>query len=108
MSTEQIINSAMSVAEDAAAGKISDANLDAALLSECRAEFATVVGEGDPLWDLQVEVARAVLRRSGIPAAELSEWAAVARRCEGSAEEPAAEEADPATPAEEDPAPAPN
>jgi hypothetical protein len=32
------------------------------------------------MWEVQVEVARAVLATGGIPADELSEWLAVARQ----------------------------
>lgn len=49
-------------------------------MAECRELFGTVAGPGDALWELQVEVARAVLAQKGIPADELSEWFAVARQ----------------------------
>lgn len=77
------IESAMSIADAVAQGRETPAALETAAVAQCRALFGTVVGEGDPLWDLQLDVARQVLGLDGIPAAELSEWLAVARHRAG-------------------------
>jgi hypothetical protein len=73
------VNSALSVANDVAAGKLDPAELDAAATEACRELFGRVVGPGDPLWGLHLEVARGVLAAGGVPANELQEWLAVAR-----------------------------
>ncbi|MBF6161058.1 flagellar hook-length control protein [Nocardia cyriacigeorgica] len=70
----------MSVADDVAAGRLSPADLDATLVETCKALVGTVVGPSDPLWSVQVDIARGVLAAGGIPAGELAEWAAVAQR----------------------------
>ena len=49
-------------------------------MTKCRELFGTVVGDGDPLWDLHRDIARQVLALDGVPADELSEWLAVARQ----------------------------
>ncbi|MDA4108159.1 flagellar hook-length control protein [Mycolicibacterium holsaticum] len=79
MSTTQddTIKAAMSVARDVAEGRLDPAALDAAVADECRALFGVVAGPADPLWSLHVDVARQVLALGGVPANELSEWAAV-------------------------------
>ncbi|MGV0648750.1 flagellar hook-length control protein [Mycobacterium kansasii] len=77
------IESAMSIADAVAQGRVSPSALETAAVAQCRALFGTVVGDGDPLWDLQLDVARQVLGLDGIPAAELSEWLAVARHRAG-------------------------
>jgi len=74
------INAAMSVADDVAAGRLSPADLDQTLVETCKVLLGDVVGPSDPLWSLQVDVARQVLAVGGIPAGELAEWTAVARR----------------------------
>jgi len=80
---EDIVKGAASVARDAAEGRLSPANLEAQLEAELRAVVGTVVGEGDPLFALQVEIARGVLAVGGVPADELAEWLAVARQRAG-------------------------
>jgi hypothetical protein len=74
-----VVDAAMSIAKDAAEGRLSPAELDAAVVEECRELFGIVVGEGDPMWPVQVEVARAVLAAGGISIDEQVEWLAVAR-----------------------------
>ena len=74
------IEAAMSVADDVAAGRLSPADLDATLVETCKALLGDVRGASDPLFDLQVDITRGVLAAGGIPAGELAEWAAVARR----------------------------
>lgn len=85
----QAVDAAVSVAEDIAAGRISPAELDAIVMREARAAAFTVVGPDDPLWELQVEVARGVLALDGIPVDELAEWLAVTRSAQGVEAEPA-------------------
>jgi hypothetical protein len=80
MAPGEVIRAAASVARDAAEGGLSPAALQEQAVAECRELFGTVAGPGDALWELQVEVARAVLAQKGIPADELSEWFAVARQ----------------------------
>ncbi|MGO9157332.1 flagellar hook-length control protein [Mycobacterium sp.] len=77
---DDIIKAAASVARDVAEGALSPAALEAEAVSDCRSLFATVVGEGDPLWPLQCEVARGVLAAGGIGVHELQEWLSVAKR----------------------------
>lgn len=77
--TQSAIKSAMSVARDVAEGRIAPAQLAAAAVAECRALFGVVAGVEDPLWALQVDVARQVLAAGGIPVGELAEWLAVAK-----------------------------
>lgn len=74
------IEAAMSVADDVAAGRLPPADLDQTLATECRALVGNVVGPSDPLWSVQVDIARGVLAAGGIPPGELTEWLAVARR----------------------------
>lgn len=74
------IKAAMAVARDVADGRLMPADLEEYVVAECRALFGTVAGPGDGLWQLHVEVCRAVLAQKGIPADELTEWLAVARR----------------------------
>ncbi|MGH3581786.1 MAG: flagellar hook-length control protein [Mycobacterium sp.] len=76
------IEAAMNIADDVAQGRLDPAQLDAQLEAACRELVGTVAGPDDPLWPLQVQIARGVLAAGGIEAAELSEWAAVGRRRE--------------------------
>lgn len=55
------IEAAMNLADDVASGKLDPAHLEQQLVTELRELFGTVVGAGDPLWDLQIDVARGVL-----------------------------------------------
>lgn len=82
------VDAALSVAEDIADGRLQPSQLDGEVASLCREMFAHVIGADDPLWELQVEVARGVLAVGGVPANELAEWLAVTRQAEG-VEEPA-------------------
>lgn len=69
----------MSVARDAAEGRVSTADLEQVAADACRDLVGVVRGPGDPLWPLHLEIARQVLARSGVPVDELAEWLAVAR-----------------------------
>jgi hypothetical protein len=82
-SPADVVTAAMSIAKDAADGKLSPAALEATAVAELRELVGEVVGPGDPVWPLQVEIARQVLALDGIPADELSEWLAVARQRAG-------------------------
>lgn len=77
------VTAALQIAEDVTAGQLDVTAMDALVLAECRDLFARVVGPGDPLWDLHVEVARQVLAvGGGVPVGELAEWVAVYRAAE--------------------------
>ena len=89
MSAEAVVKAAMSVAKDAAEGRLDPATLDAALREEVATAFGTVAGPGDVLWPTQVGVARAVLALGGIDADELAEWLSVARSRVGAGFTPA-------------------
>lgn len=73
------IESAMSVADDIAAGKLKPDALEQHARDTCRRLFGHVSGPGDPLWDLQVEVTRQALALGEFPVNELSEWLGLAR-----------------------------
>ncbi len=73
------INAAMSVADDVAQGRLDPSALEAEMVAEVTALVGQVSGPDDPLWPVQLDVARGVLAAGGIPADELSEWLAVAR-----------------------------
>ena len=85
------VTAALQIAEDVTAGHLDVTTLDALALEECRNLFARVVGPGDPLWDLHVDVARQVLAvGGGVPVDELAEWVAVYRAAAADAAELAA------------------
>lgn len=99
MSSETIIKGAMSIAKDAAEGRVNDANLDAELAQELQCLFGAVSGPGDPLFEMQTSVARAVLAAGGLTADEIAEWLAVARSREAAhSPSPASEPANPHPP----------
>ena len=80
------VTAALAIAEDVTAGQLDVTTLDALALEECRGLFSRVVGPGDVLWDLHVEVARQVLAvGGGVPTDELAEWVAVYRAAEAEA-----------------------
>lgn len=89
------VNAAYDIAADLADGTLPPADLDAELERECRKLFGCVIGEGDPLFPVQVDACRGVLAAGGIPADELAEWLAVARRREGQVEPTPIAEAQP-------------
>lgn len=74
---EDAIKAASSVARDIAEGRLSPDDLEHRAVAELTALAGTVTGPGDPLWPVQVEIARGVLAAGGIDADELREWAAV-------------------------------
>lgn len=79
LTKRDVIDAAMSVAEDVAESRLDPTQLNQAVADECKALFGEVVGEGDPLWDVHRNVCRQVLAAGGLSADELSEWLAVAR-----------------------------
>lgn len=91
--TQDVIRAAASVGRDVAEGRLEPSELDGAVADECRTLFGTVAGPEDALWSVHLNVARQVLALGGVPADELSEWLAVARRralAENGAVEPSA------------------
>ncbi|OBG00700.1 hypothetical protein A5773_04220 [Mycobacterium sp. 852014-52450_SCH5900713] len=78
LTKRDVIDAAMSVAEDVAESRLDPTQLNQAVADECKALFGTVVGDDDPLWPLHIDVARQVLAVGGLSADELSEWLAVA------------------------------
>lgn len=74
---EDAIKAASSVARDIADGTLHTSHLERQAVAELSALAGTVTGPGDPLWPVQVEIARGVLAAGGIDADELREWAAV-------------------------------
>jgi hypothetical protein len=86
---QRAITAVMRVAKDLAAGRVSPADIQGPAVAQCRELFATVSGPDDPLWELQVGVARGVLAADGIPVDELAEWLAVTRAAQGVESAPA-------------------
>lgn len=74
---DEVIRAAMGVARDVAEGRTQAANIEAEARDACRRLFGRVAGPGDPLWELQVDVARQVLAAGGVPVGELREWVSV-------------------------------
>lgn len=83
VTTEDAIKAAASVARDLADGRIAPTDLEHHAVAELRQLAGEVVGPGDPVWPLQVQIAHGVLAAGGIDADELSEWLAVARQRAG-------------------------
>lgn len=86
--TSDVITAAMSIASDAADGKLSPTDLQATAVAECRELFGTVIGDGDALWALHADVARQAIALGALSADELCEWAAVMRHRAGEPSEP--------------------
>lgn len=85
ITTEDAIKAAASIARDVADGRLTPADLEHQAVAELHQLVGEVVGHGDPVWPLQVQIARGVLAAGGIPGDELSEWLAVARQRAGEA-----------------------
>ncbi|CAM3070168.1 hypothetical protein BST27_29690 [Mycobacterium intermedium] len=79
-SKRDAILAALSLVENLDTGKIKPAELDAELVSACRALFGQVVGDGDALWSLHTDVCRQAIALGALTADELSEWVAVLRQ----------------------------
>lgn len=74
------VESAMSIARDVTEGRLNPEQLEQQAIAEARALFGTAIGPEDPIWPLQVDIARQVLAIGGaISANELAEWSAVER-----------------------------
>jgi len=86
--TEDAIKAAASIARDVADGKLSPADLQAQAIAELQQLVGTVAGPDDPVWPLQLDIARQVLALGGVSADELAEWLAVARHRAGEAVSP--------------------
>lgn len=56
MTKRDAVDAALSVAQDAAEGRLDLTALQEQAVAECRALFGTVAGPGDALWGPQVEV----------------------------------------------------
>lgn len=78
-----VVTTAMSIADDAAQGRLDPAALEAQTAAELRQLFGTVVGPDDVAWPIQLDVARQVLALGGVPADELAEWLAIERQRAG-------------------------
>ena len=79
---------ALDLAEELNGGKVSVANIEAEMIDAARSLFGSVVGPDDPLWSLQIDVARQVIHQGGIGLDELREWVAVLERRAGGAVQP--------------------
>jgi hypothetical protein len=80
---DPVADAALILARDAAEGQITMATVEQAAADRCRALFSTVVGPGDPLWELHCDVTRQAIALGAVSASELGEWAAVIRQREG-------------------------
>lgn len=80
MTKRDVVTAAMSVADDVAQGRLDPEHLEQQAVTELRDLVGTVVGEDDPVWPLQLQVASGVLAAGGVPTDELAEWMAVQRR----------------------------
>jgi hypothetical protein len=78
-----VIEAAMSTADDATQGRLKPSDLEHQAVAECRELFGTVAGPDDPLWPLHIDITRQVLALDGVHADELAEWLAVARQRAG-------------------------
>lgn len=83
---KQAALAALSVADEVAKGVITPAHLEQTAADECQVLFGQVIGPDDPLWPVQVHVAKQVLSLGGVPADELAEWLAVTRAAEPAAD----------------------
>ncbi|BBX00919.1 hypothetical protein BST36_29680 [Mycolicibacterium moriokaense] len=74
------VDAAVSIADDVTTGRLDPEQLEAEAVKACREVAGTVLGPEDPIWPLQVDIARQVLAIGGaICANELAEWSAVER-----------------------------
>ncbi|WP_454231527.1 hypothetical protein [Mycolicibacterium fortuitum] len=72
--------------QEVSEGRLTTATLADRAADRCREVFGTCDGPTDPLWPVHVEVCRTVLGHGGLPAAELAQWATVARSRENPGE----------------------
>ncbi|WP_019969762.1 hypothetical protein [Mycobacterium sp. 141] len=117
MTKRDAVEAAMALADDVAQGRLDPAQLEQQAAAELRQLFGQVIGPGDPLWELQSEIARQAVGLGALTPEELREWAAVLDRQRGvepseapePADTPAEPESSPSVPSgpEHDPAPEP-
>ncbi|TXH20065.1 MAG: flagellar hook-length control protein [Mycobacterium sp.] len=88
MTADDVIRAATSVARDAAEGRLNPADLDAKIAATCAELIDTDAEPGSPLAEVQAAVARRALAAGLLPAAEVSEWAAVAKTRAGGSDPP--------------------
>lgn len=80
------VKSAMGVANDIAAGKVSADDLDREAHDAVLELAGQVVGPDDPIWPVHVSIGRQLLAVGGwVTADELAEWTAVYRAAEADA-----------------------
>lgn len=79
---EGVVKAAMSVATEAAEGRLHPNELERQAVAELSALMLIEPEPGSDLEALQADSARRVLARGGIPADEVAEWLAVQRRRE--------------------------
>jgi hypothetical protein len=82
MNKREAVKAAISVADDITDGRLSPADLEREAAEAVRELAGRVVGRGDPIWPVQVEITRGVLAAGGIPFGELQEWVGLARHRE--------------------------
>jgi hypothetical protein len=82
------VDAALGLAEDIAAGQLDPARLDAELAAACRSLVGVVVGPGDPLFGLQIDIARQTIACGGLTTDELREWIAVLDQRQGAQDGP--------------------
>lgn len=83
LTKRDVIEAAMSIADDTAQGRLNPSTLQHQAVTECRELFGTVIGDGDPLWALHADVARQAVGLGALSPDELREWAAVLDRQRG-------------------------
>jgi hypothetical protein len=64
---------------DVSEGRLTAATMADRAVQRCREVFGQCDGPADPLWQVHVDLCRAVLGHGGLPASELAQWLAVAR-----------------------------
>lgn len=72
------VEAIMDLAKDVAEGRVSPADLDREAAAKTLELYRIVDGPADPIWPIQVEIARQVMARGGIPLEEMQQWVAVA------------------------------
>lgn len=82
-SRREFADGAMRLARDAAEGRIDPDDMVPAFLDETRELCGQVIGPGDPMWTVQVEITRDVLGLGGIPYDEMVAYVEIARQRSG-------------------------
>lgn len=76
---DDVVESAYAVIGELTEGSLSGAAVEQRAVEVCRRTFGAVGGPDDPLWPVQIDVARQVLGHCGILADELAQWLSAAR-----------------------------